>query len=312
MAGTGPTPGTADERRTGRMQDRGGGGGSSNSPKARQSSPVGNGRADQSPPRASPRAPPREQQQQQQQHTPFLQGFKSDEEFYLLLRNRLDQLDYHLPFHPDSARLIQQLLADVIQTTETARTFKSQVDGTKGELLEAQERLQPLQHDLSRLTVENNQLHQHLIRLADERDTKEAEARGLTRQLEGQLSDLTFLAKQHALRAEQEQAFAEEAHRKGEEAFSKVAALHKLPKAQQKQVLQAAQPGQRLQLTHGLEPLDQMPSHLAPAFPVPDPVTLDMLKIAEARIAMLTRSNADMTHKNADLESQVRRVLGFV
>ena len=45
-----------------------------------------------------------------------------------VLRHRLDQLEYFEPFTPESAALIQNLLSDLIQTTETAKKFKNKLD----------------------------------------------------------------------------------------------------------------------------------------------------------------------------------------
>jgi hypothetical protein len=45
-----------------------------------------------------------------------------------LLRHRLLQLDYHEQFTSESVPLIQRLLADLIQTTDSARKFKTQAE----------------------------------------------------------------------------------------------------------------------------------------------------------------------------------------
>lgn len=53
---------------------------------------------------------------------------RQTQDWTIVLRHRLNQLDYFEPFNDDAAPLVQKLLSDLIQTTETARKFKSQLD----------------------------------------------------------------------------------------------------------------------------------------------------------------------------------------
>ena len=58
-----------------------------------------------------------------------------------VLRNRLNQLEYFDEFSLDSAALVQKLLSDLIQTTDTARKYKNQLDGILQEKNMAQEQV---------------------------------------------------------------------------------------------------------------------------------------------------------------------------
>ena len=140
----------------------------------------------------------------------------------IVLRHRLDQLDYHEPFTQDSAALIQHLLADLIQTTETARRFKSQYESTVQEKNMADEQVAPLRNEILRLTQESNELHAQLIQLTDERDIKDRRAQQAARKLEAQTADLRFMASQYAKRVESEQKKADEARDRAEEIMGKL------------------------------------------------------------------------------------------
>jgi hypothetical protein len=66
------------------------------------------------------------------------------EQLLNIIRHRLDQLEYNEPLGPESLSLVQRLLSDLIQTTETARKFKTQFDVVVQEkaLVQEQVRLQ--------------------------------------------------------------------------------------------------------------------------------------------------------------------------
>ena len=85
--------------------------------------------------------------------------WKGEQDLVMTLRFRLDQMEYHEYLAPDSVDLIQRLLADLIQTTDSARTFKTQLELARNEKNIAEEQVFPLRQELSRLTAENNQLH---------------------------------------------------------------------------------------------------------------------------------------------------------
>jgi hypothetical protein len=50
-------------------------------------------------------------------------------------------MEYPEYLHPDSMDLVQRLLADLIQTTESSRTFKSQLDIAQSDKILAEEQV---------------------------------------------------------------------------------------------------------------------------------------------------------------------------
>ncbi|KAH0789463.1 centrosomal protein [Histomonas meleagridis] len=83
---------------------------------------------------------------------------------FISLKKRLTIMGYgDLPLGLDSAPLVQQMLNDLVTTTESLRDNEMELNHTrqKIEILEAQ--IEPLQSENTRLTRENVQLHQQLI-----------------------------------------------------------------------------------------------------------------------------------------------------
>lgn len=85
--------------------------------------------------------------------------WKGDQDLYLTLRHRLNQLNYPQHLHADSLDLVQRLVADLVQTTASARDFKQQLEIAQNAVGVAEEQVGPLRGEMKRLTAENNQLH---------------------------------------------------------------------------------------------------------------------------------------------------------
>nr|KAJ3420272.1 v-type proton ATPase 16 kDa proteolipid subunit 2 [Polyrhizophydium stewartii] len=251
---------------------------------------------------ASPTRPP------SPARSPSRPRWRGDDDQYLTLRHRLDQLDYREYLHPDSLDLVQRLLVDLVQTTETARTFKNQLELAAADRDAAQEQIQPLRQELARLTAENNHLHSDLIALADERDARERRTATNARNLETQMADMRFMASQYAHRVEEEQRRAEETRNKVEEVLGRIGVVQSVPAgkpASSSAAAKAEKMFQRLQkidIETGLEPLDSVPVYFSP----PDPAIGDMLKLAEGQIESLTKATKELEAKNTDLENEIQ------
>ncbi|KAL2915535.1 hypothetical protein HK105_204937 [Polyrhizophydium stewartii] len=251
---------------------------------------------------ASPTRPP------SPARSPSRPRWRGDDDQYLTLRHRLDQLDYREYLHPDSLDLVQRLLVDLVQTTETARTFKNQLELAAADRDAAQEQIQPLRQELARLTAENNHLHSDLIALADERDARERRTATNARNLETQMADMRFMASQYAHRVEEEQRRAEETRNKVEEVLGRIGVVQSVPAgkpASSSEAAKAEKMFQRLQkidIETGLEPLDSVPVYFSP----PDPAIGDMLKLAEGQIESLTKATKELEAKNTDLENEIQ------
>ena len=90
---------------------------------------------------------------------------KSNSTYFLALRKRLDSLGYNdLPLGLDSAPLVQQMVEDIIATTETLKETEETLEKQKSENTLLQAQIEPLQEENVRLTRENTQLHQLLIK----------------------------------------------------------------------------------------------------------------------------------------------------
>ena len=88
---------------------------------------------------------------------------------FLSLRRRLDAMGYSdLPLGIDSAPLVQQMLEDLVATTESLKDIEDSYQKTKEDLNLAETQIEPLQNENVRLTRENTQLHQRLISSKEE------------------------------------------------------------------------------------------------------------------------------------------------
>lgn len=88
---------------------------------------------------------------------------------FLALRKRLDLMGYvDLPLGLDTAPLAQQLLEDLVTTTEALRENEDELNKTKEKLEISETQIEPLQSENTRLTRENVQLHQQLILSSEE------------------------------------------------------------------------------------------------------------------------------------------------
>jgi hypothetical protein len=88
--------------------------------------------------------------------------WKEPQDLFFTLRFRLDQLEYKEHLDTSSVLLVQRLLSDLIQTTESTQTYKSKYDLAIHEKTLAEEQVLPLKNELCRITAENNQLHRFL------------------------------------------------------------------------------------------------------------------------------------------------------
>ncbi|KAJ3019184.1 hypothetical protein HKX48_002318 [Thoreauomyces humboldtii] len=230
------------------------------------------------------------------------------------ITHRLHKLGYKDPLPADAVPLVRRLLADLLVTTDTCRTLKTESERWTGEAANIEGQIAPLRSEISRLTAENNHLHRDLVRLADERDAKERRTAQAARRLESQTADLRFVASQYAHRVESEQKRVEQARRKAEEALAKMGLFEKSVSDAKAKVrgkaadanLRAEKLFQRLQkidIETGLEPMASVPGSVRPT--IPDPVTVDVVALAEKRVSDLQIGNDVLSAKNADLETEV-------
>ncbi|KAI9204904.1 uncharacterized protein BJ171DRAFT_91369 [Polychytrium aggregatum] len=230
-----------------------------------------------------------------------------DEEALQILRLRLDQLDYREHLSAECVPLVRRLLADLVQTTESSRNLRTQLELAEREKAQLQDQTTPLRNEIARLTDENNHLHMDLIRLADERDARDRKVQQAARRGEAERADLRFMVSQYLNKATLEQKKAEEQRIRVDELFSRMgmfsqpAAPGKPSKAKSDKIFQRLQ---RIDVETGLEPLEASPS----PFPPPNPAVADMLRLNEGRMEMLEQSEKDLKAKNADLENEIELI----
>lgn len=96
-------------------------------------------------------------------------SFRGNSAHFLALRKRLDVMGYSdLPLGLDTAPLAQQMLEDLVSTTDSLKSDEQEIDDLKEKLEMALEQIEPFQSANTLLTRDNNQLHVNLIKSTEE------------------------------------------------------------------------------------------------------------------------------------------------
>ncbi|XP_070688604.1 centrosomal protein of 135 kDa isoform X2 [Pempheris klunzingeri] len=203
----------------------------------------------------------------------------SAERKFVNLRKRLDQLGYRQPLGIESLPLVEKLFSDLVHTTESLRNAKLSAGKTEKESRNLDAVLEPYRAENARTVRENNELHQELLRLREEKDRVTRELKAHIRKLDHETSDLKFLNNQyvHKVRCLEK------------DSKSKAERIQQLQEKNMQAVVQT--PGgkkrsipfrrQRMQID------ELIPPSSASAYPVlqpDDPYIADLLQLADGRI----------------------------
>uniref|UniRef100_A0A3Q3WID1 Centrosomal protein 135 n=1 Tax=Mola mola TaxID=94237 RepID=A0A3Q3WID1_MOLML len=124
-------------------------------------------------------------------------AMNSAERKFINLRKRLDQLGYRQPLGIESLPLVDKLFGDLVHTTESLRNAKLSAGKTDNESRNIDAFLEPYRAENARIVRENNELHQELLRLKEEKDGVTRELKNHIRKLDQESSDLKFLNNQY-------------------------------------------------------------------------------------------------------------------
>ncbi|XP_061895395.1 centrosomal protein of 135 kDa-like isoform X2 [Entelurus aequoreus] len=122
---------------------------------------------------------------------------ESSIEKFVNLRKRLGQLGYKHPLGIESLPLVEKLFSDLVRTTESLRNARLSQGKNEKECLNCDVLLEPYRADNARLVKENNEVHQELLKVKEEKDHATKELKTRIRKLEHQTCDLTFLNNQY-------------------------------------------------------------------------------------------------------------------
>ncbi|CAG10964.1 unnamed protein product, partial [Tetraodon nigroviridis] len=116
---------------------------------------------------------------------------------FINLRKRLDQLGYRQPLGIDSLPLVEKLFNDLVHTTESLRNVKLSAGKTEKESRNVDALVEPYRLENARITRENNDLHQQLLRLKEENDRVSRELKAQITKLDRETIELKFLNSQY-------------------------------------------------------------------------------------------------------------------
>ncbi|XP_073333060.1 centrosomal protein of 135 kDa [Pagrus major] len=219
----------------------------------------------------------------------------SAERKFINLRKRLDQLGYRQTLGIESLPLVEKLFSDLVHTTESLRNAKLSAGKTEKESRNFDALLEPYRAENARAVRENNELHQELLKLKEEKDRVSRELKTHIRKLDHESSDLKFLNNQyvHKVRCLEK------------DSKAKAERIQQLQEKNMQAVVQT--PGgkkrsipfrrQRMQID------ELIPPSFTPAYPVSqpdDPYVADLLQLADGRIHELQE---DIIKVKLDLEN---------
>lgn len=220
------------------------------------------------------------------------------------LRKRLDQLGYRQPLGVESLPLVEKLFGDLLHTTESLKSSKQQLGKQKEQkvsqigisLLDVplgnafscqvvwEHHVEPYRNDNARLVKENNDLHQQIIRLKENYELRVRELKASLRRLEHENADLKFLNTQYLQKLRTQE----------KESLNKTEKILELQEKNFQAVIQT--PGgkkkhipfrrQRMDIDSAVP--ESVHAHKPPRnIPPPDPYVVDLLQVADQRMADL-------------------------
>ena len=119
----------------------------------------------------------------------------SNEKEYLHVKRSLEVLGYKDPLGIDSVSVVNKVLNDLIKTTEAFKKLQDERNSLKEQMKSQNEIVLPLRNENIKLTKENNDLHNEIIRLKDNLDNKNENSSEI-KKFEDENKDLKFLNNQ--------------------------------------------------------------------------------------------------------------------
>ena len=221
------------------------------------------------------------------------------------LRKRLDQMGYRQPLAIESLPLVEKLFGDLLHTTESLKNTKLQLSQHKEEKGVWEQQAEPYRTDNARLVRENTSLHQQVIKLKEGAESRLKDIKASLRRLEHENTDLKFLNTQYVqkLRSmEKESSLKSDKISELQEKNSQ--AVIRTPGGRKKQI---AFRRQRMEIDSLLPP-STSPSTLVPppSPPRPDPYMVDLLQVADGKIAELQGETKELEKEKKKLEEAVQ------
>ena len=220
------------------------------------------------------------------------------------LRKRLDQLGYRQPLVIESLPLVEKLFGDLLHTTESLKNAKLQLSQHKEEKGVWEQQAEPYRADNARLVRENTSLHQQVIKLKEGAETRVKDLKTSLRRLEHENTDLKFLNTQYMqkLRSmEKDSSLKSDKISELQEKNSQ--AVIRTPGGRKKQI---AFRRQRMEIDSLLPPSTSSSTLPSPSPPKPDPYMVDLLQVADGKIAELQATTRELQNEKRKLEEAVQ------
>ncbi|EAR82394.1 hypothetical protein TTHERM_01164140 (macronuclear) [Tetrahymena thermophila SB210] len=119
---------------------------------------------------------------------------------FLLLKKKLDSLNYCYPFTIESAAMVERLLNENLKISEMYQNVKKQNNEALKNIAKAEQSLEPLKKENAKLIKENNDLHYAMIKVKEDAELANNRWKTTYNSLEGEKNDLKFLVDQKEAR----------------------------------------------------------------------------------------------------------------
>ena len=141
---------------------------------------------------------------------------------YTNLKKSLESLGYNEPLGPDSLTLASRLLSDLTNTSEALKKCQEEKDKLSLELKKQGNLLLPLRKENLRITKENNDLHNQMIKLEDNLDKFKIVNSEYYKKVEKERDDYKVLLNQKELYIKKQQNEIDSLKKKCTELFDKI------------------------------------------------------------------------------------------
>ncbi|KAK9762673.1 hypothetical protein K7432_011367 [Basidiobolus ranarum] len=217
-------------------------------------------------------------------------------ETYEELADRLRTLGYTEPFDRESTTLVSRLLSDLSHISETCQLLQEQLVDVENNTNEIQNR--NLRNEVSKLTAENNQLHNELVTGLDRYEDTQREISRIKKEHEIELENIRFMTTQYNLKLQEEREKTRAEQKKLEDFLIRNRVLEK------KAVGMTMYPA-RIALTSEIEVTESK------TLPLPNPVDphiVDLMQLSERRIQQLVDEKNRIQNSHRELQNTILRL----
>ncbi|CAG0925098.1 unnamed protein product [Notodromas monacha] len=196
-------------------------------------------------------------------------NMKNFERKFGILRRRLDDMGYRQMLPMEAVPLVERLLNDFMQTTESYMRCKDKADENEKTKCMLEASVEPYREENGKLSQENARLHKRMLRLEEKHHEEELDAKLELRKLRKRFDEMRFMVESY------------ESHMRDMEATER-GLREEISKYTSKKARLSDMQNIDLPITLEPQPIKERREPV-----VQDPYLVDLVKVYDARIAQL-------------------------